>query len=126
MYQLDTLVKDDGVRVGPTLFPVVVASNGQGVSPAKFYLFKSPDEEDPHWVAAAWRGSMNGGDPEVVFAERVKEFHTLSMRRVDLVTDTGERIIVTPVGGCGCGSRLKSFKPFGKNVRSDQVPGPAS
>lgn len=124
MYDLDSLIVDSSVSVGAILFPVKISAAGAGVSPTRFFLFRSPGTEDQHWVAAAWKGSMTGGDPELVFAERVSLIYKFTAQGVDLLLANETRVVVSPVSGCGCGSRLKSFKPFGNTVRMDQVPTP--
>ena len=124
MYDLDTLVKHDTVKACVSLFPVSLNVDSSGMSPVRFVIAQSPSEDDPHWVAAAWRGSSTGGEPNLVFASRIATIESMSTKSIALTTDNGRRVRVQGGAGCGCGSRLKTYRPFG-NARLVQVPRPA-
>lgn len=60
--------------------------------------------------------------PELVYTERLASFDPgvplhrrkrgLPPRQASAITDSGAEVSFMRTGGCGCGSRLKSFSPF--------------
>lgn len=125
MLPLESLVKDGAVRAGASLYPVDVAVNGSGVSGTRFILAQEAVEENPRWAALAWRNSQTGGLPDLFLAQYVSEIHSFGPGRLYLTTESGTSVLVTASNGCSCGSRLKSLRPFGNDVRLDQVPVPS-
>lgn len=125
MLSLESLVKDGAVRAGASLYPVDVTVNGSGVTATRFILAQEPTDENPRWIALAWRSSQSGGSPDLFLSQFVAELHVFAPGRLYLTTESGASVQVTASSGCGCGGRLKSLKPFGATVRLDQVPVPS-
>lgn len=68
----------------------------------------------------------NGSGPQVVFSEGIdpqQSFKSPSPRTQDsyVVTLTGKKVAFRKDAACGCGSRLKSWRPF-KNMSSIKDP----
>lgn len=56
---------------------------------------------------------MNGSPPEAVVTEKLSDFTSVNRNRYTATTDdTNEEIIITKRAGCGCGNRLRGFRPF--------------
>lgn len=61
------------------------------------------------------------GGPQVVFREKVLE--VLSEKGIDRITTATDKMLaVIKDENCGCGSRLRSWNPFGSIVSSNEDP----
>jgi hypothetical protein len=56
-----------------------------------------------------------GTGPGVLYESRLEDL-TFNGRTATAVTEDGE-ITIARAGGCGCGSRLRSYRPFGRSLR---------
>lgn len=59
--------------------------------------------------------------PKLVFREKVLEIKQES-KLTHLLTESGKIIVVTKDHNCGCGSRLRSWNPYGNYISSSQDP----
>jgi hypothetical protein len=59
--------------------------------------------------------------PELVFREKVQDFEKID-KIGHILTESGKIIAVTKDANCGCGSRLKSWNPFGAIAMSMEDP----
>lgn len=58
---------------------------------------------------------VRGGNPNVVYSGRLED---VTGDRKALVATTADGVVtITRGSGCGCGSRLKSYRPFQRAVR---------
>ncbi len=64
---------------------------------------------------------VEGGSGAAVLYEGRLEDYSGDRTRLVATTADGE-ITVTRQSGCGCGSRLRSYRPFGRAVRMATVP----
>jgi hypothetical protein len=65
-------------------------------------------------------GGSGGSGASVLYEGRLEDY---SGDRTRLVATTADgEITVTRQSGCGCGSRLRSYRPFGRAVRMATVP----
>lgn len=126
MYNISELVSEDkAVFAGASLFPVHAAMGGAGLSGTRFVLAQVPGTADsPEWVACVWASNPTGGTPTLHIAEKVDTIAVFTPQHISLLLEDGRILSVTPTGGCGCGSRLRSWQPWGPSVRLHQVPRP--
>jgi len=59
--------------------------------------------------------------PKVVFRERVTE-HSLDGKLHHAVTESGKILAFTKDENCGCGSRLRTWNPYGNIMMSSEDP----
>jgi len=59
--------------------------------------------------------------PAVLYESRLEDVQVVDRRQMVATTADGE-VTISRQGGCGCGSRLRSYRPFGKAIRMEQVP----
>jgi hypothetical protein len=64
---------------------------------------------------------VEGGSGAAVLYEGRLENYTGDRTQLVATTADGE-VTITRQGGCGCGSRLRSYRPFGRAVRMATVP----
>lgn len=128
MIDPSTLVMEGGIVVAAaSLFPVTTTIGSAGVSPTRFILVQKPDTlEDPKWVACVWQANATGGEPIRLVCEEVTMISVFTPQNIVLVLANNQMLTVTPSGGCGCGSRLKSWQPWGPSVSFRQGPKPAA
>jgi hypothetical protein len=61
------------------------------------------------------------GGPQLVFKEKVLE--VISEKGIDRITTASDKMLaVIKDENCGCGSRLRSWNPFGSIVNSNEDP----
>lgn len=131
MFDISALVTADGaVRAAASMFPVMSMLDSSGLSGTKFVLAQIPGTEDaPQWVACVWRSNPRGGDPLLMISEKVTRVSAFTTQNIALLLETGQLLTIRPDGGCGCGSRLKTWQPWGASVRlhavAQPVPTPA-
>jgi len=63
----------------------------------------------------------NGSGPGVLYEGRLEDVNLVDRTHLMAVTEDGE-VTISRQGGCGCGSRLRSYRPFGRAVRMAQAP----
>lgn len=126
MLDISTLVAEDGaVRAAASMFPVTAMLDSSGIASTRFILAQVPGTaEAPQWVACVWRANPRGGDPLLMVSERVARISAFSTQNVALLLETGQLLTLRPDGGCGCGSRLKTWQPWGPSVRLHAVAQP--
>lgn len=112
---LDEFVVDARVYAAASVFPVHLEMHSTGRSPVRFMLLNHPDGT---WWAAAWINTYTSATPELVLLARVVTAHGISAKSIvlDVASDDGSSVHtvrVTPSAGGCCGSRLKSWQPFG-------------
>jgi hypothetical protein len=62
-----------------------------------------------------------GHGAAVLYEGRLEDVEIVA--RKELIATTAEgRITISRGGGCGCGSRLRGYRPFGRAVHLAQVP----
>lgn len=61
-----------------------------------------------------------GSGPAVLYQERLEDVQ--GDRRTVVATTADGDITITRAGGCGCGSRLRGYRPFGRTVRMARIP----
>ncbi len=59
--------------------------------------------------------------PQVIFRERVSEMQH-DKKVTHLLTESGKIIVIRKDENCGCGSRLRSWNPYGSYMTSNQDP----
>jgi hypothetical protein len=59
--------------------------------------------------------------PVVLYENRLEDVQFTSRTSVTATTADGE-VTITRGGGCGCGSRLRSYRPFARTVRMERLP----
>jgi len=59
--------------------------------------------------------------PSVLYQERLEDVQFLSRQTVTATTADGE-VTISRGSGCGCGSRLRGYRPFGRTVRMARIP----
>ncbi len=59
-------------------------------------------------------------NPAVLYEGRLEDFS--GDRKQVVVTTADGTVTITRQGGCGCGSRLRSYRPFGRPVAMAKVP----
>lgn len=113
------------MRVTHDLFPCFVAAVGHGVLDSVQDLTSMPATPGAHAmdkarvivtaerIIIAIDGDSDG--PRVVFNQPVIEFHRSESRSKDsyVVTENGSMIAYRKNEACGCGSRLRSWNPYG-------------
>jgi len=52
------------------------------------------------------------GGPAEVYSARMDDFSGRRTTGYTVVTDEGVSVALARAGGCGCGSRLRGFRPF--------------
>ena len=57
----------------------------------------------------------------MLYEGRLEDVHRRPQQIVTATTADGD-VTITRGGGCGCGSRLRSYRPFGRAVRMATVP----
>lgn len=115
---LQDLVWDDGtVRSIDSSFPVDVAGPDFIVPKAKVLLALLPDGS---YALAAW---TDGTPPDLALLRRVTSLTSLKRSLRVVQTDEGE-VHWTPSRGCGCGSKLKAWRPWGTEARVVGSPRP--
>jgi hypothetical protein len=60
-----------------------------------------------------------GSGPAVLYQQRLEDVQT-SRQQVVATTVDGD-VTITRAGGCGCGSRLRSYQPFQRAVRMERI-----
>jgi hypothetical protein len=72
-------------------------------------------------VIIAVDGDTDG--PRIVFNQPIREFHKSNDRKSDsyIITENGSMIAYRKNEACGCGSRLRSWNPYG-HIYSTQDP----
>ena len=61
---------------------------------------------------------VEGGTSTAVLYEARMEDVTFDGRSATVTTEDGT-VTISRAGGCGCGSRLRSYRPFGRAVRME-------
>jgi hypothetical protein len=123
----DSLVMDGSVYAAASKYPVVATLDSAGLSPTRFYMVQVPGtQENPEWAACVWKSDPLGGDPILMICEKVKKIGRFETSVMVLVLEGGQMLTITPDGGCGCGTRLKSWQPWGPGVRVYAVPQPTA
>jgi hypothetical protein len=61
-----------------------------------------------------------GQSAAVLYEERLEDVATVGRRQIVATTADGT-VTIARQGGCGCGSRLRSYRPFGRAVRMATV-----
>jgi hypothetical protein len=107
----EDLVNDrNRVRVVLNAFPITV----DGLRETRLVIAYVPGEDDQ--LAAAWWKNVEGHPELVAGVQRISTYDTDSFTTLDgVVHDYVEG------GNCGCGNRLKNWKPWGYGVRIVQV-----
>jgi len=59
-----------------------------------------------------WRENIRGGDPELLFDERLSDFGGKNTTGYWVKTDDGTVYHFRRSTGCACGGRIRSFRPF--------------
>lgn len=59
--------------------------------------------------------------PKLVFREKVSEI-SQENKTTHLLTESGKIVAVIKDHNCGCGSRLRSWNPYGSHISSSQDP----
>ena len=106
---IQDLVNEDRVYVGETMFPAKVhLPDGTTHDKVKVWVVYATHLEDTKWVMVIVDQSL-----EVLDAIRVtpKDFSTM-VREYD--SDAG-KVTYYKGTGCGCGTRLRSYHPWGKS-----------
>ena len=117
MIDLSSLVKDGVVQAGAMMFPVQAIRNSAGIAPTKFILVQVPDTgETPEWVACVWKSNQTTGMPELIISEKVTRIASFETSNITVVLENSGTLTIKPDGGCGCGTRLRSFQPWGAGV----------
>jgi hypothetical protein len=62
-----------------------------------------------------------GTAPGVLYEGRLEDVAVVSRNQIIATTADGE-VTISRQGGCGCGSRLRSYRPFGRAVAMAKVP----
>jgi hypothetical protein len=98
-------------------FPMMITVVDSGIvkDEHRIALCVIPDEQE-RYVFAAW-SSGTGNGPELVMLEEVQQIETLSRQNRVIHLSDGREVHYKPSRKCGCGSRLRSFRPFGTAVR---------
>lgn len=118
---LARLVRDGVVKSCASLYPVQLWFTGADGSGAglvagslRFVLAAEPGEGDKiaGWVALGWRTSGTGGDPVLVYANRVAAFSQINSAAIIYTSVQGDQFRVKRDAGCSCGSRMRSWQPF--------------
>jgi hypothetical protein len=63
----------------------------------------------------------NGSGAAVLYEGRLEDVAIPDRRHVVATTAEGE-ITISRAGGCGCGSRLRGYRPFARVVRMEKLP----
>jgi hypothetical protein len=113
------------LRIVHDLFPCFVAAVGQGTLDSVHDLASMPATLGAHTmdkarvvvsddrILIAIDGDTEG--PRIVFNQPVIEFYKSESRTKDsyVVTENGSMIAYRKNEACGCGSRLRSWNPYG-------------
>lgn len=59
--------------------------------------------------------------PQIIFREKVQEIEH-DKKVTHILTESGKIIVIKKDDNCGCGSRLRSWNPYGSYVTSSQDP----
>jgi hypothetical protein len=59
--------------------------------------------------------------PKMVFQEKVSE-HLSKAKTHWIRTESGKVFVIEKDNNCGCGSRLRSWNPYGNHISSNQDP----
>jgi hypothetical protein len=121
VYDLSTLVTDGVARIGVSLYPANATLGSNGVTAARFLLIANPEGG---WVAGAWTSNNRGADPDCMVLENVTSIDTYTGRLITLTLESGQQLAITPSSACACGSRLRSYNPFGNAVTLAHGPTP--
>jgi len=120
---LSDLIWEDGtVRAIDTAFPADLSSpDGQYfATKAKIVLVQAPPDGTSYAIAA-W---TEGAPPTLYLLARVSSIRELSRRHRRLVLDSGIELNYLSSSGCGCGSTLRSFRPWSPEGRMVGAPRP--
>lgn len=117
---LARLVRDGVVRSCASLYPVQLwftgPEGGSGIfaGSLRFMLAAEPGEGDEilGWIALGWRTSGTGGDPVLVYANRVEAFRQINSAAIIYTSVDGTEFRVKRDAGCACGSRMRTWQPF--------------
>lgn len=130
---LEGLVENGTVKSCASLFPVQIwfrdqdGNTGLVGSALRFTLVLEPASEgegagegsgessadDPtRWIALGWRTSGTGGDPVLVYANRVEGFRQINSAAIIYYNAAGDEFRVKRDSGCACGSRMRAWQPF--------------
>ena len=64
--------------------------------------------------------ASGGSGPSVLYQERLEDVQFVSREQVVATTADGN-ITISRAGGCGCGSRLRGYRPFSRTVRMQKI-----
>lgn len=124
---LEGLVENGTVKSCASLFPVQIwfrdqdGNTGLVGSALRFTLVLEPAsegdgessaDEPTRWIALGWRTSGTGGDPVLVYANRVAEFRQINSAAIIFYNAAGDEFRVKRDSGCACGSRMRAWQPF--------------
>lgn len=120
--ELTDLVWSDGtVKVADSGFPIQINVGGTVIEEVKVFLCKL---EQGGFVLAVWsKGSGSG--PELILLDRVVSIADMGKRRRMTLEQAGP-IEYLPSRHCGCGTRLKGFRPWADVARAVGVPRPSA
>lgn len=122
--RLEDFVQDGTVYAAASVFPVQLDINSTGRSPVRFMLLNHPDGS---WWAAAWATTYTTMQPEQLLLAKVTKANRVHVSEINLlVQNEGSEhlyhVIAKPSSGGCCGSRLKSWQPFGAGVSMSHRP----
>lgn len=110
--ELNDLIWPDGtVKLADAGFPVVVDSNSRHVDEVRITLCQVPGNVVDYAFLVFGRGSGTG--PQLVSIDYVDHISVIEPSYREMRLASGEEITYRASSGCGCGSRLAGYLPWG-------------
>lgn len=124
----DQLVIDSSVKACASVYPTdvwVIDSTGSAKATRSARFIMAYDEPNDRWAVLAWSSVSGAVSPVSALEGWVESIQRLDSRGIEVTTDTGDTVRATPQSNCACGSRLRSWAPWGDGVRLVAVPKPS-
>lgn len=113
----DMIWADESVQIIDSKFPCRVNTSLRGVTDnIRAYIVRMPDPGDHLDFALAMFDGGTGDGPTLYLVDYVTTIATLTPSVVRLELESLGFAGYEINGGCGCGSRLKSYNPWGKRM----------
>lgn len=110
---LEDLVWSDGaVRAADSGFPIQWLEGEQALEETKVWLVSVPPEQGGGYAVMLWTKGRGSG-PEMHSLRRVVEIETIHPSQRLMTLEDGATVQYGPSRKCGCGSRLRSYRPWG-------------
>lgn len=123
----DQLVVDGTVKACASVYPTdvwIITAEGTASATRSARFVMAYHEESDRWAVLAWANVGGAVTPVMVLEGWVAVIQSLSSRGIEVTLEDGSTVRAKPQSTCACGSRLRTWAPWGDDVRLVAVPKP--